>query len=363
MKFKKIWVIYFGIKLFYVFFAIFIYSKLTVLGDTFGYLSAPLQLSSRLIYSSTAIMDFTGALFRLIFRIDVLCCLPCMLLAFYGVYYAVDRLNLYRYSLPIILLVSLPNFGVWTSIHGKEAVGCFFSGVLGVMVIELLQGKHKFKVIDFIALYLCAVFKPQYLLYLLQAITLIIIANKFGKKYLPFIIGVTIICLNIIVLYMFRDFIDLLAKGMIINFQSDDPSLAKSTRTGIEWLSQYGFFKAAPYGMFISFFGPTISEMLSKPTHLLSGLESLVIVICFCSLAWPQVVKNTYSLKFNPTIFFSYFIIFAGILFIHYPFGFLNPGSAIRYRCNFYFLFVILLINLLNRYKRKQHLHKLISSA
>jgi hypothetical protein len=356
MRFKKVWVVFFLIKLFYVFFAVFIYSKLTVLGDTFGYLGASLELTPRIIYSSTAMMDFTGALFKLIFRLDVIACLPCMMLAFYGVYYAVDRLNLYAYALPIVFLLSFPNFGVWTSIHGKEAVGCFFSGVLAVILVELIQGKYKFKLIDFIAFYLCAVFKPQYLLFITQAIILIWFSNKFKNKYTTLVSGTVIIALNIAVLYIFRDFIDVLAKGMIINFQSNnDPNLAKSTRSGVEWLTQYGFFNSAPYGMFISFFGPTPSEMLSKPTHLLSGLESIALIVVLISLALPQVIRNIYTLRFNPTIFFSYTLVFLGILFVHYPFGFLNPGSAIRYRCNFYFLFVVLAVNLLNNLRLRKY--------
>src|SRR4051812_6000741 len=131
---RKIWAVYFFIKLFYMVFAIFIFSHLTTLGDTFDYLHAPFHFSPRIFYSSTDMMQFAGAVCKLIFGADVLACLPFMLLSFYGVYYAVDRLNLYQYSAYILILFSLPNFGVWTSILGKEAVGCFFSSVIGVVI-------------------------------------------------------------------------------------------------------------------------------------------------------------------------------------------------------------------------------------
>lgn len=350
MQFKKIWVIYFFIKIFYMFFAVFVFSHLTTLGDTFDYLNTPLHFTPAIFYSSTAFMQFTGGLFRLIFRANVLACLPLMLLSFYGIYYAVDQLSLYKYSTYIIILFSLPNFGVWTSIHGKEAVGCFCSAIIAVMLIKKINGRYRLKLIDYIALYLGAMFKPQYLLFVLQAFVFLTITNRFkDKKYLPFILGVIIIALNVVVLYLARDLIDQLAKGMAIHFKSNDASLAQSTRSEEPWMEHYGFFRIAPYGMFIAFFGPTLSEMLHKPAQLLAGIESMIMIFCFLVLLWPRLKYNLSFFRFNPRIFISYFIIFIGILFIHYPFGFLNPGSAIRYRANFYALFVLLLLYLFTK--------------
>lgn len=351
MYVRRIWVVYLLIKIFYLFFAVFVFSKLTTLGDTFDYLHAPLMISRQLFYSSTAIMAFTGALFRRIFFNDALACFPLMLLSFYGIYYAVDRLNLYRYSAYIILLFSLPNFGVWTSIHGKEAVGCFFCAVIAVILIKKLQGKYRLRWIDYFALFLCALFKPQYLLFILQAIVYLNIVHRFSdKKYFPLFLGLFIIAVNVIAIYLVRDLIDQLAKGMAVHFRSNDPGLAQSTRSELPWMVPYGFFRSAPYGMFIAFFGPTFAEMLKKPAHLVSGLESLTLVISMLVLYSHVIKYNLSKLRFNPKLFITYFIVFIGILFIHYPFGFLNPGSAIRYRANFYPLFVLLLLYQYDRY-------------
>ncbi|MGY3211422.1 hypothetical protein [Mucilaginibacter sp. HD30] len=356
IHFRNIWVVYFCIKLFYMVFAIFVFSRLTTLGDTFDYLHAPLYFSPKIFYSSTAMMQFLGAVCKLIFRADVLACLPFMLLSFYGVYYAVDRLNLYPYATYVLVLFSLPNFGVWTSILGKEAVGCFFSCVIAVILIKKIKGQYQLKLIDYAALYLCAIFKPQYLLFIMQAFVFLFITKRFSdKKYFPLALGIAFIAINVLALYYLRDLVDGLAKGMAIHFRSSDPNLAHSTRSEAPWLMPYGFFYAAPYGMFIAFFGPTLSEMLSKPAQLIAGLESIVMIICLVLLVFPRSGYILKHLRFNPTIFITYFIIIIGILFIHYPFGFLNPGSAIRYRSNFYALFVLMLlylfVNQIQRFK------------
>jgi hypothetical protein len=358
---KKIWAVYFFIKVFYLFFAIYVFSHLTTLGDTFDYLNSPLDFGPQILYSSTALMQFSGAFLRIIFHSDVLASVPFMLLSFYGIYYAVDQLNLYQYSTYIIILFSLPNFGVWTSVLGKEAVGCFFCSVIAVIIIKKLNGPYKLKVIDYIALYLCAIFKPQYLLFVIQVIVYLSITNRFAdKRYFPLLLGVFIIFVNIAVLYVFRDLIDLMAHGMAVHFKSNDASLAQSTRSEEPWLIPYGFFHSAAYGMFISFFGPTFSEMMHKPAHLLSGIESMIMLICLFSLLLPRLLYNFTSYRFNPTVFISYFLIFAGILFVHYPFGFLNPGSAIRYRANFYSLFVLLT---LYQFAKMNHPGKQVSTC
>lgn len=347
LHFKKIWVIFFFTKVFYLLFAITVYSKLTTLGDTFDYLNASLNFSFKVLYSSTPMMQFLGSLLKKILKIDVIACLPFMLLAFYGIYYAVEQLNIYRYAAPILILFSLPNFGVWTSILGKEAVGCFSLSVVAVVIIKRLEGKYPLKAIHYLAFYLCFVFKPQYLIFILQTLVFLWITRRFAdKRYFPLFFGAIIIALNVLALYLLRDYIDAIAKGMAIHFRSNDPGLAQSTRSEVPWLVPYGIFKSAPYGMFIAFFGPTLSEMLRKPTQLLAGIESLTMFGFFGLLVIPKLRYNLSFFRFNPRVFICCFIIFAGILFIHYPFGFLNPGSAIRYRSNFYPLFVFMVLYL-----------------
>jgi len=345
MRFKKIWVYYFFIKVFFLFFAFFVFARLTSLGDTSSYLNAPLTLTPSILYSSTDMMFFLGSLLKKIFRVDVIASLPFMFLSFYGVYYAVDRLNLYRYPKLVLLIMSMPNFGVWTSVLSKEAVGCFFSGVIAVLLVRQIAGDYKYRLIDFIALYLCLIYKPQYLLFIGQALVFLrIIKWTSLKPSFTFVLGLIIVSANVLVLFIFRETIDLLAQGMYVHFMYSDPDLAQSTRSADPWFVKFGVFKEAPYGMFISFVGPTLREMMSKPTHFVSGIESYSILFMYSFLLINRIVFIIKTSQINIKITFVYLIVFLGILFVHYPFGYLNPGSAIRYRENFYLTFSILLL-------------------
>ncbi|WP_166332553.1 hypothetical protein [Sphingobacterium chungjuense] len=347
MKFRKFWVAYFGVKIFYLFFAFFVYGRITSLGDTSTYLNSGIVLGPNVLYSSTAMMVFFGGIFKKVFFLDVLASIPSMLLSLYGIYYAVERLFLYRYPILLFILLSLPNFAVWTSVHSKEAVGCFFSGVIAVMIVRFLNGNFRLHAIYFVALYLGMLFKPQYFLFILQVLVYLRLTGwlKLGSVG-GFTFGAFVVFCNVFAIFFLRDTIDLLARGMYIHFTYDDPDLAQSTRSADAWLEPYGFFKVAPYGMFIAFWGPTISEMLAKPAQLIAGLESFFLVTLFLFLCYRRVLRFVKFGYFNPYLFFTLFIIIIGILFVHYPFGYLNPGSGIRYRANFYLLFLLLLFYL-----------------
>jgi hypothetical protein len=64
-----------------------------------------------------------------------------------------------------------------------------------------------------------------------------------------------------------------------------------------------------------------------------------------CVFAYASFKLILISLRFdrlNIFMFGLFFIPVFWILFVHYPFGALNPGSAIRYRSGFYGFLVIL---------------------
>ncbi len=352
MRFKKIYLYYFLIKIFYLFFAIFIFSKLTTLGDTPRYLNSGVGFSFKVFYSSTELMDFLGNSLKKIFYFDIIACFPFLLLSFYGVYYAVKKLNLHYAGILLMILLSMPNFGIWTSILSKEAVGCFYSGILGVLIINFYNGNFKVKAIDVLALYLCFIFKPPYFVFIIQALIFLRIVNGFKfSTGLVSILAVFMLLFNVGAIYLFREEIDLAARALYVHFTNfGDPDLAKSTRENA-FEEQFDFFRKMPFGMFISFFGPTVTEMLDKPTHLLSGIESTLILLLFFFLSLRSLLRPVLHYRFNPKLLFIYLLLFSGFLFSNYPFGILNPGSAVRYRENFYLIFVIMLVYLYIRSK------------
>ena len=352
-RFNKYWFNFFLIKLFYMFFAIFIYSKMTTLGDTDRWMASNLPNDvSAVLFSSTIMMDFLGGLSSM-FLGSVFGNLPFMLLAFYGVYYSVIRLNLNNNQLFwILVLLSLPSFGVWSSIAGKEAIGVFYMGIICGYLIDILnQTRTKPKLIEIFAFYLLIIFKPQYFIAIGSIFLFIFLSRRLHLKgYGKLFLFMMYIFSAIILLYIFRDIINELSFMLPAHFRLD----AGSTRENTIWINDYDFFYNAPYGMFIGFWGPTISEVFQKPIQSVVFIESLIIFSFFLYFLAVFLNKTLKTSRIDILIFSLVCIVLFWLLFVHYPFGVLNPGSALRYRENFYGFLVVFLFYVYNKYANRR---------
>ena len=338
--FDKIWFAYFLVKLFYLFFAKFVFSKLTTLGDTFRYLDGPLAWQANWFYSSTPMMDSLAGTSGKVLG-PYLGSMPFMVLSFLGVYYPVSKLQLPKKQLiGLLALLSLPSFGVWTSIASKEAVSVFFMGIILAAYIDVYERRPiNNKTIVAIALYLCLVFKPQYMIGVFAIFSFTYISRKFQLRvFSKLFLFIFAIIFGVSILFYFRDLIDSLSKIMPAHFSAE----AGSTRENTIWVDQYDFFRNAAYGMYIAFVGPTVQEALSKPTHLLAWLESMIILTVFGALLLKYFLVSVRKSKLNVMFLAGFSLAACWILLVHYPFGALNPGSAVRYRESFYAFLVCL---------------------
>ncbi|EKF9174939.1 hypothetical protein O1B30_002458 [Vibrio cholerae] len=337
---NRIWFSYFLIKIFYMLFSVFVYSNLTTLGDTYRYLQGPEAFSPTFWHNSTALMDTLGYSFSF-FLGPILANIPFLVLSIIGVYYPISRLSLTNNQLIILLaLLSLPSFGVWTSIASKEAVGVFFLGIiLGFCIDFIKRNPNKQYFLVGFCLYLCLIFKPQYLIGVSALFIFVFVSRKFALRGLgKSILLILFFLFSFFALYLFRHQINELSFIIPLHFSLD----AASTRENTIWVNDFDVFRNAPYGMFIGFFGPTFSEALSKPTHLLVFLESAIIVGVFLYALLKLLLISINTGRLNVYFVGIFLTVSLWVLFVHYPFGALNPGSAIRYRENFYAFLVIL---------------------
>lgn len=351
IKTDKFWRYYFIVRILYLFFAIFVYAKLTTLGDTERYLTSSMPpISPMMFLNSTTMMDTIGSILGILGGSNVLTNLPATIISYYTIKWAIDKYEFRKYinNYLLFVILCLPNFCVWTGVFSKEMVGLVFSAILGSLFLDFLDGKYKIKKKHWLAMYLCLIFKPQYFPFIMQGLVMVYLMNRYIKsaKWKMFL-GCLVIFCNLAVLYLISDIVNQYADIMYVHF--DDPN-AKSTRPN-PWTEENDFFYQAPLGMFIAFFGPTISEMMGSPTHMMAGIESIIILVLFVSLGFRMIIRCMNSHKINVTIFFSYFVVITGIALLHYPFGIFNPGSAIRYRTNFFFLFVLMFLYVKKYYK------------
>jgi len=351
---NKYWLSFFLIKVFYLFFGVLVYSKMTTLGDTSRWMSGTIKLPDLIdvLTFSTAMLDFLGGLSSYLFG-TLLGNFPFMLLAFYGIYYSVSKLILTNKQLIFILaLLSFPSFGVWSSVAGKEAVGVFYMGVILGYIIDLINRKRfGLKLIEIFSIYLLLIFKPQFSIAIFSLILYIVLANKLNLKSSGKVLLLIIqFAFGGVGLWVFKDAINEISFTIPAHFSLD----AGSTRENTMWLNDYDIFLNAPYGMFIGFFGPTFSEVMNKPIQGIAFLESFVLVCLFFYMLAKHLMQSLLTSKINIYITALLFIGVFWILFAHYPFGALNAGSALRYRTNFYAFLIVFIFCLYQRagYKR-----------
>lgn len=348
-KVDKYWTSYFLIKLFYMFFAVLVYSKITILGDTSRWTDGVIEvITIEIFYHSTHLIDFVGGVFSILLG-SVLGNMPFMILAFYGIYYPVLKLNLTKKHLLILLfLLSLPTFGIWSSIAGKEAVSVFFMGVLlGYIVNMLEQGRIKPNFVELIAFYLLILFKAQYSITIVSIILYVYLSKKFKlKSFGKSLLFCVYLSISLLILYIFKDEINELSLIMHLHFDSN----GASTRENNIFLNDYDIFLNAPYGMFIGFWGPTLSEAIQKPFIFYIFIENLIILSYFMYFLLKIMLSIANDKKINVLLISLLFMSTVWILFVHYPFAVFNPGAALRYRENFYSFLVIFLFYLHNKY-------------
>jgi len=354
MSRNKYWIIFYISKIVYMFFAIFVYSKFTMLGDTDSYiyssytLNYPMNSTHIIGYFASRIHTYFGTIFTHIVFLS---------LSFYGIYYSVSRLRLSNKELLyIFLLLSLPSFGVWTSIVSKESIGVLYMGIILGYFIDLMENKkRKIKFIEYFALCLLYIFKIQYFSAILSLWIFIKVSNVLslksnGKSLFLFIY----ILITISFFYYFRDYINDISFKMPEHFSLN----GGSTRENIFWIKDYDVFFNAPYGMFIAFWGPTLSEVINKPIQGIVFMESFVIFTLFVCFLYRALLLTIETKKINIFYLSILLIVLFWLLFVHYPFGVLNPGSALRYRENFYAFLVVFIFYLYQKIKLRCQVEK-----
>ena len=340
MKKKHIWILFIFTKFFYMFIAIAFISKVTTLGDTFDYfyLTKPQEGSfPLLLLNSTYWMNLLGHNLYLIMG-EYLANIPFIFLSVYGIYYPIKKMKLTTKQLAFLLiLLSFPSFGIWTSICSKESVGVFFMGIILGYIIDLFEKRRKYpNLLELFAFYLLLIFKTQYAPAVFAIIIFIKLSQAFHlRKNGKFFLFIFSIIFVLILAYIVRDYMQFIADIMPTHFSAH----SKSTRENTIWIEKYDIYYHALQGMFIAFIGPTFSEAMDNNMQLIVFLESVVILII---LFW-ILIKTFFRKKINIYIFSLSFLGTFLILFGHYPFGVLNPGSAIRYRENFYAFLIIFL--------------------
>ena len=332
IKYNKFWVSLYVYRCLYSILGQIVIPGISILGDAKRYQTAKLPQNLSFLTDETKFTDAVGSIFSAlsdenVFLINIL----FQSVGFIGIYVFFNSLDNKerKYALPLLLF---PSFNLWSSIASKEAIFVFAAGIICAYISDFYKRRSKSKWYDFFALYLLILYKPHYAI----AIAIIVATTKLSFKFVAkdrIWLATLIPLLSLIPLYIFRH------KIVELSFQIEAHfAMGNSSRSSF-WIEQYDVFSKSFEGMLIAFIGPTLNEVISQSNLLftITFIESLAIIF--------YLIYIMLSRKLTKISLERYAIGISGLLwlmFVSYPTGVINPGSAIRYRTN-YILFIILI--------------------
>ncbi len=242
----------------------------------------------------------------------------------------------------LALVLILPSFNFWTSLASKEALVTLCMCMILANYVRM-QSLQKVRVIS-LAVFsiLLAVLKPHYFIAVAYLFGATVLAQMFRQRA---VVALSAAVVSLTVLYPIASFLDEQARIIGIHFRVGENTLTRE----LYIVNELDIFLKAPYGMFQSFFGPTVSEAVVGPLQMMSFIESLFLL----GFLMIMVLHRFLDIRVFEAIIGSVTLFW--ILFVSYPFGIMNPGSAVRYRSGYLVLVVFVVIFVLVRgiYKRE----------
>ena len=236
-----------------------------------------------------------------------------------------------------------PHFLIWSGSSSKEQLVIIF----GIFVIGF-AAKHLFLVqkLTFSRFFLVCFslafiyyIRPNYFLVYFTIFITLLFASYFNKvKIYRLSLGIWTFIFSLITMlaiFFMSAFTSFFSKDLF-NFMErveghflDLPG--RANRYDIEWDTISDFFYNSLWGIPQGFIGPTLAESISKPMQFPVFLEGIVYLFVLCYL-FAKLFKIAYTSNRLRIYILPYFFVVFLVVFVSYPFGIFNPGSALRYK-------------------------------
>lgn len=344
------------LKIFYCIYGVFIFSRFTFLGDSETYLSSPLVFSIGVLFNNTLLVSYLTAQLKFFLFFDLFVHFVYLFFTFYSILKLLNRLKLSaNVELCLVLILCFPSFAMWTSVVSKESLTVFFSSFIIIWFIDLIErSKFTYSIYWYLfCLYFVFILRPTVGIGILLAILAQVFINfKYINKYIKFFILIfTIFIGGIISYFLTSEFIQNDFLPLAVEYFNPQQFDSQSTRSGDFWNSEFDFFLKAPYGIFLANLGPTFIETINKPQFIPYFVEGMFFWGLVFYFLLSNFIKFCVRKKVSPNFLIFLIFLLGLILFVNYPFGVFNPGSATRYRSSYFHIIVTLFFYF--KYSRK----------
>jgi hypothetical protein len=324
--------------------------RLTSIGDTESYQSEGLSETLLKVQTrdigdllqlgdfqlSSLITDWLGSqFFALLGGSPILINIAFQTITFIGLVYFILSVPLHSRKI-LAGLIMLPSFSLWTSIASKECIITFCVAIISGYLVRQYTSNARMNVVHVFSVILLYIFKPHYLIPIAYAWS----AQYFGRIVIQKeVLAYLGLLLSLIGLVVFSE--KIIELSFHVQYSFEVVADVRSTRVQSFFVDEFDVFLKMPEGFYRAFMGPTLEEIATSPLHLMTFIESLVL-LSILIVALLARLKDMPIYNFIVSLGITFWV-----LFPNYPFGVMNAGSAIRYRSG-WILLIFLAITVLS---------------
>lgn len=320
-------------------FSVFVFSRFSTLGDSEAYLGGRYDDDGAMrtvviTRIATTVSSLTGN--------AVLAQLAFSLAAAAGVIYLIHQAGLHgRYRWPLLMILLVPNFGIWASVAGRESL---FIALLGFFLGAVLGYYHRPRLLHLLLAVVCVAgmifIRAPYGLGFALFLTMFLLYRSGPRTRAS--AGVQVLLLSmaaLVVLTIVWQYLDdYITVEVLPRAESYFTLHSDATRTWVHIDDAADLFSSLWWSLPLALVGPTPMEVAERPLMLPFLLSGMVVFGCLLHslvLAFrapPGMLRKILVVGWLPSLMF--------VLIAYVPFGIYNPGSAIRYASSF-LLFVV----------------------
>ena len=321
-----VYLLFFG----WTMFSVFLYARFSTLGDSRSYLTGAYDDESDL--RTIVIQKIANTIFSIV-HVELIAHLLFAAFAATGVIYMIRHARFHgRYHWLLLALLFTPNFGVWASVVGREAI---FVGLMGLFLGAVLAYWHRPAFHQLLLALSCVAgmifIRAPYGVGVALFFLMFLLYRSGPRMYLSTgVQALLFIVACVLALMVVWPHVDgyineeVLPKAQHYFTRSSD-----TTRTWVQVDTTFGLLTSLWWSLPLALIGPTPAEVLARPLTLpffLSGVVvfgSLLYSVGMAFRAPAGRVRKVLLLGWLPAVIV--------ILIAYVPFGIYNSGSAIRY--------------------------------
>lgn len=322
-------------------FAVFVYSRYSQLGDAESYMTGAYAADPETQARTLFVTKLAARLSALGGALGAH--LAFSLFAATGIAYMVWQANAHgRHRWPLLVLLLLPNFGVWTAVIGREAL---FTGLLGLFLGALIGYYRRG------GLY-------RILLALLCVGGMVFLRGPFGMGAGLLLLGFLVIVWGpstrlsagvqalmlagvaaLAVALLWPQLDRYITEEVLPKARSYFTIHSPTTRLWVEMDTSGDLFGSLWWSLPLALLGPTPGEVLARPVMLPFFLSGLIVIGLLLHGIRQALFRAPAGLP-RKILMLGWLPAMLVVLIAYVPFGIYNPGSGIRYAATFLLLLV-----------------------